>query len=56
MARHSAERVVEFAELIPTQDGESLTKLAHAARRRGDRAAALAAFEAAAVAVPPMRD
>ena len=40
------------SDLIPTQDIDALVKLAHVARREGDRAAALAAFEAAAAANP----
>ena len=40
------------SDLIPTQDIDALVKLAHVARREGDRAAALAAFEAAATANP----
>jgi len=43
---------VKPSDLTPSQDVDALVKLAHVARREGDRAAALAAFEAAAAANP----
>ena len=43
---------MEPTNLVPMQDADALIKLGRAARQQGDRAAALAAFEAAAAARP----